>query len=233
MSRDSRLERFSSLPRLSVGDASLPPAQRELWPALGAIPDDFVLYGGTALALRLGHRESVDFDFFSAASFAPTDLLASLGWLGHVTARQAGPDTLVISTPGGVHLAFYGGVGIQAVAEPSIAEANGLVVASVFDLAGTKAKAIIDRAEWRDYVDIAALLDAGHALPDIIGYATTIFAPQFEFPAAAFLRSLVYFEEGTAADVPASVRNVLEAAVQLAEHAPIPVVTPFASSILP
>ena len=34
----------------------LPEAQRALWPALGDLPDSLVLYGGTALALRLGHR---------------------------------------------------------------------------------------------------------------------------------------------------------------------------------
>ena len=44
----------------------LPPAQRELWPLLGASSTlGFVLYGGTAIALRQGHRPSVDFDFFS------------------------------------------------------------------------------------------------------------------------------------------------------------------------
>jgi hypothetical protein len=42
----------------------LPAAQRRLWNDLDAIPPGFVLYGGTALALRLGHRTSVDFDFF-------------------------------------------------------------------------------------------------------------------------------------------------------------------------
>lgn len=48
-------------PRLEV----LPPAQLTLWPLLRELPDDFVLYGGTAIALRLGHPVSVDFDFFS------------------------------------------------------------------------------------------------------------------------------------------------------------------------
>ena len=49
-------------PRMDV----LPPAQRALWPQLGPLADlGFVLYGGTAVALRLGHRSSVDFDFFS------------------------------------------------------------------------------------------------------------------------------------------------------------------------
>ena len=53
-------------PRLDI----LPPAQRRLWNELGSTPPDFVLYGGTALALRLGHRQSEDFDFFSSYSFS-------------------------------------------------------------------------------------------------------------------------------------------------------------------
>jgi hypothetical protein len=45
----------------------LPPAQRLVWPDLAAAHRlGFVLYGGTAIALRLGHRSSVDFDFFTA-----------------------------------------------------------------------------------------------------------------------------------------------------------------------
>lgn len=43
----------------------LPRAQRELWDQLSTLPDAFVLYGGTAIALQLGHRQSVDFDFFA------------------------------------------------------------------------------------------------------------------------------------------------------------------------
>lgn len=49
-------------PRLDV----LPEAQRRLWEELCAVPDEFTLYGGTALALHLGHRQSVDFDFFGS-----------------------------------------------------------------------------------------------------------------------------------------------------------------------
>jgi len=48
-------------PNLSI----LPPPQLRLWSELDATPEAFTLYGGTALALRLGHRTSVDFDFFS------------------------------------------------------------------------------------------------------------------------------------------------------------------------
>ena len=59
-------------PRLDI----LPFEQRRLWPNLSEVPKHFVLYGGTAIALRLGARQSVDFDFFterplSAESPAP------------------------------------------------------------------------------------------------------------------------------------------------------------------
>ena len=42
----------------------LPAAQQQIWNALAAAPRlGFVLYGGTAIALHLGHRRSIDFDF--------------------------------------------------------------------------------------------------------------------------------------------------------------------------
>jgi hypothetical protein len=233
VSREHRLERFSHLPRLEPELGILGTAQRELWPILGDVPEDFVLYGGTGLALHLGHRPSADFDFVSACSFVPTDLLAELSWLGRVTINQAAPGSLDLSTRTGVRLSFLGGMTLQVVAEPSMAAENGLVIASVFDLAGTKAKAILDRSEWKDYVDIATLLRAGHSVPDIIGYANTIFDLLFEFPAATFLRALVYFEAGTASDVPDDMRRELEAAVVLAEHEAIRIFEPYGASIRP
>lgn len=233
MSREHRLERFAHLPALEPRLDTLPNAQRRLWPLLGDIPVDFVLYGGTALALHLGHRSSVDFDFFSARPFVPTDLLTTLRWLGPVTVIDARPDTLSFSTADAVRLSFFGGMEIQVVAEQGLAQENGLVIASVFDLAGTKAKALLDRSEWKDYVDLATLLRDGHRLVDIIGYATTIFEPVFAFPAAVFLRSLVYFEDGTAPDVPAEMQRELEAVVERAWGEMIPIVEPYASRIAP
>src|SRR5215831_4790130 len=61
-------------PRLDI----LPESQRLLWPNLDAVPSDFVLYGGTALALQLGHRVSEDFDFFSSSGFDPDRLRSRL-----------------------------------------------------------------------------------------------------------------------------------------------------------
>ncbi len=233
MSRESRQTRFSHLPVLDPLTSIMPVQQARVWPTLGAVPADFVLYGGTGLAVRLGHRASEDFDFFSAESFSPTELLAEMAWLGRVNVSRTSANNLEFVTADGVRFAFFGGMRIQSVAEPSIVEENGLVVASVFDLAGTKAKTILDRSEWKDYVDLAAILRVGLSLTDVIGYATAIFDPLFEFPSAAFLRSLVYFEEGTAGDVPADVRRELELAVVHASRQPIPKVEPYSPSILP
>ena len=63
-------DRSGFYPRLDA----LGPAQRHLWSRLASTPSSFVLYGDTALALRLGHRASVDFDFFSSSSFQPDAL---------------------------------------------------------------------------------------------------------------------------------------------------------------
>ena len=64
----------------------LPHAQRQLWPLLKpAAPLGYVLYGGTAIALRLGHRVSVDFDFFSNHGLDITALHAAMPFLEAAT----------------------------------------------------------------------------------------------------------------------------------------------------
>src|SRR5271166_2451259 len=66
----------------------LPPPQLRLWRELGATPESFTLYGGTALTLRLGHRASVDFDFFSNTPFDPERLASTLPYLRHAERIQ-------------------------------------------------------------------------------------------------------------------------------------------------
>ena len=74
----------------------LPEAQRELWPTLVALPDSYVLYGGTALALRLGHRSSVDFDFFSSETL-DFEALYEIPFISDAEVLQREPAALTIS----------------------------------------------------------------------------------------------------------------------------------------
>ena len=56
----------------------LPKAQQEIWPLLSPAPGlSFVLYGGTAVALHLGHRISVVFDFFRTEPLEKGNIEAS------------------------------------------------------------------------------------------------------------------------------------------------------------
>ena len=131
----------------------LPAAQREVWPQLRpAARLAFVLYGGTAVALHLGHRVSLDFDFFRAEPLDKTELRNTLPFLLPATILQDQADTLVVSlaTPSGpVKLSFFGGIGFGRVSDPVQTADGTLLVASLDDLLATKLKAILDRAEAR------------------------------------------------------------------------------------
>jgi hypothetical protein len=156
-------------PNLSI----LPEPQRELWAELKDTPQAFVLYGGTALALRLGHRQSEDFDFFSNQPFHPDSLRDSIPYLKHAEMTQFQDNTLtaLVDRNGPVKLSFFGSLGIKRAQDPDIAEENGIQIASLLDLFASKLKTVQSRAEAKDYWDIVALFDAGLSLAEGLGAA--------------------------------------------------------------
>jgi hypothetical protein len=82
-------------PRIEI----LPAAQKEIWPQLAPAPDlSFVLYGGTAVALHLGHRVSIDFDFFKAEPLEKARIEASFQFF-----RNARTLTSTINVMGKAH----------------------------------------------------------------------------------------------------------------------------------
>src|ERR1039458_2602480 len=99
--------------------AALPPAQRALWPELKQVPRQFVLYGGTALALRLGHRQSEDFDLFADAPVSPEEHWNPPPLPKAATVRQKTPNprTAVVPRAGPVKLSFFG-LSLRRVGEP-------------------------------------------------------------------------------------------------------------------
>ena len=126
-------------PRLSV----LPAPQRGLWDELVGLPMEFVL-GGTALALHLGHRTSVDFDFFGDRAFEPARLASSLPFLAGAIITQQEPNTLSVSVDraGPVKISFFGVPALRRLIAPVVAPDNGVRVASLLDLAGTNAAVV-------------------------------------------------------------------------------------------
>jgi hypothetical protein len=150
---------------------TLPPPQLRLWPELDGTPQHFTLYGGTALALRLGHRASVDFDFFTNQTLDPDQIAQTIPYLKGAERVQVAPNTLTcrLDREGSILVSFFGELDLGLVAPPEQVSGRRLYVASLLDLAGTKAAVIQKRVEVKDYLDIAALLEHGVDLPTILG----------------------------------------------------------------
>ena len=217
-------------PRLEI----LPPSQRRLWDEMrGAIPASFVLYGGTALALRLGHRASEDFDFFSNEAFLPADLEARVPFLAGAERMQSSPNTLVSSVEreGPVKVSFFGGLPLRRVGDPEPAEGNRVLVASMLDLAATKVKVVQDRAEAKDYLDVSRLLEEGVDLSQALGAAQAKYGPVFN-PLLS-LKSLCYFSDGDLPTLSPAVRNRLTAAAQAVNPNGLPEVKPLPGGLTP
>jgi hypothetical protein len=180
-------------PNLSI----LPRGQRGVWDQLGATPKDFVLYGGTALALRLGHRQSVDFDFFSCRSFQPHELMRSISYLADQTVTQQSASTLsceIGTGSGAVKISFFGGLSLGQIDTPDIVEGNGIAVASLRDLFGMKCATVPQRNEVKDYLDIYALITAGHInLAEGIACARAIYGRQYN--PILTLQALSFFDD--------------------------------------
>ncbi len=167
-----------------------------LWTELHAVPSGFVLYGGTALALRLGHRVSVDFDFFA---HDPLDhrALETLAFVRDGETIQEGANERSVLVPradGTVKVSFFGGIRFGRVGQPEPTTDGALRAASLLDLGGTKIKALLQRVEAKDYRDVFALLEHGIPLVDILGAARALFGSAFE-PLVA-QKALAYFEGG-------------------------------------
>jgi hypothetical protein len=179
-------------PKLDI----LPAAQREIWTSLAPVPHlDFVLYGGTAIALHLGHRESLDFDFFRSAPLDKSQIRTKFGFVRGAAILQDAPETLVVLAEmpsGSVKVSFFGGISFGRVNDPLQTSDGTLLVASLDDLMATKLKATLDRAEAKDYRDIAAMISADVSL----AAGLSAFKQMFDGEPAQVLRALGYFGDG-------------------------------------
>lgn len=214
------------MPVFTPNLTTLPPPQRKLWPELASTPETFTLYGGTALALRLGHRVSVDFDFFSNAPFDPDDLARKLPYLKAAERVQVAPDTLTcrVDRGGPVLVSFFGGLGLGQVAPRDYIDGMSLQVAALLDIAGTKVAVLQKRAEAKDYLDMDALLRNGVDLPTALAAGTVVYGRSFN-PMIS-LKALSYFDDVSA--LPVEVQARLTAAVAAVDVTNLPALTPYA-----
>lgn len=188
----------------------LPEPQKELLFELKDTPSHFVLYGGTAIALRLGHRVSVDFDFFSCVPFDPSILYQEVLYLKNSEIVQIEKNTLtcLVNRNGPIRVSFFGDISLKTVLDPDILEEGKIKIASLIDLSGMKMAVIQKGAAARDYIDIEALLTKGNIdLITALAAASIIYGSQFN-PNIS-LKALVYFKGGDLSSVPETVMKTL------------------------
>ncbi len=206
----------------------LPDAQRRLWSELTAVPEEFTLYGGTALALHLGHRKSVDFDFFGRRAIDVASLETEIPFLADAKVIQRAKNTLSVLVDRGapVQVSFFGVPKLPHLAPPVIAEDNGLKIASLLDLAGTKASVLQVRGEAKDYIDMDALIRSGGiSLPFALAAAGKLYGPSFN--PEITLKALSYFDDGNLRELPSDMKFRLAAAVKKVDLDHLPSVDDF------
>jgi len=127
--------------------------RKELLPVLGRFKSRFYLAGGTALALQIAHRDSIDFDFFTAEDFNSEELLreAKDVFTGRsIEVVQAGNKTLNIEINGEIKASFFC-IKEKLIKQPL--DTEYLIIASIDDIACMKIVALL-RAVLKDYVDL-------------------------------------------------------------------------------
>jgi hypothetical protein len=146
----------------------LPAAQQQIWNDLPAAPRlGFVLYGGTAIALHLEHRQSIDFDFFGPSHSTSIGCARSLRSWGKPPCCKTPLTRWWYSPkcrPVWWKFRFSAASVSGRVNDPLLTRDGVLLIASLDDLMATKLKATLDRAEAKDYRDIAELILAGESL---------------------------------------------------------------------
>ena len=171
-------------------NAILNDKQVELLPLIGEFKREYYLVGGTAIALYLGHRRSIDFDLFK---FAPlnrkknVEKIRQFGYEPLITWNVADQINLVVND---VKLTFF--------QYPFQIKANNIFeeqirIPELIDLAAMKAYALGRRSKWKDYVDLFFLLKEQFSFETISQRANAIFGNMFSDK--LFRSQLSFFED--------------------------------------
>ena len=155
-----------------------------------AIFDDFYLVGGTAIALQIGHRQSIDFDLFTNNDFQNSKIIEKLGNIGlsvsNILVDEVNQIQLIADSVKLTFLKFP--FALEGVKNSEI----GLKMPSLLYLSAMKAHTLGRRGKWKDYVDLYELLHIFSIL-EISGKTEQIF--KNEYNAKLFFTQLGYFED--------------------------------------
>jgi hypothetical protein len=165
--------------------------QLELLPLLQKFSKSYYLVGGTAIALHIGHRRSIDFDMFTLKRINRTKIKKIINQcnfsIQHLIYEDSDQLHIIINS---VKLTFY--------LFPYTIKANCrfekiISLPSLLDLGAMKAFALGRRAKWKDYVDMYFLFKNYFKFNEISDRAKLLFGK--EFSSKLFRQQLSYFED--------------------------------------
>jgi hypothetical protein len=153
------------------------------------IAKKFYLAGGTALAIQMGHRKSIDFDFFSAEKFSVPILKKKLSKIGKFVLDYEEEQTLSGSL-NGVKISFFH-YNYKLLFPPVFF--LGAKLADGRDIAAMKIDTVSARGNKKDFVDLYFLLNK-YSLSELFD----IFEKKYsgiKYNKLHILKSLVYFDD--------------------------------------
>ena len=163
--------------------------QEELLPLVKMFSSEFGLVGGTAIALQLGHRESIDFDLFKNGNINILKIRKRVSEVFHIeNVRVEEPEEYTI-TVNGVRLTFLNypfNIKYTEKLEHTIK------IPDILTLGAMKAFALGKRAKWKDYVDLYFIFRK-HSLEEVTQKSAQIFGN--EFNGKLFREQLSYYED--------------------------------------
>ncbi|MFA6159462.1 MAG: nucleotidyl transferase AbiEii/AbiGii toxin family protein [Parcubacteria group bacterium] len=163
---------------------------------------DFYLAGGTALAIYLGHRESIDLDFFSQKEFSLARIKKELSTLGSFTLISEEEGTLH-GLLDEVKLSFF------CYPYPMLfpfVNFEKVSLADERDIASMKIDAISSRGSKKDFVDLYFLLEK-YSLEELLSFFEKKYS-QIKFNRLHILKSLIFFNDAQIEPDPIMLKNI-------------------------
>ena len=164
--------------------------QVNLLPLVRRFKREFYLVGGTAIALYIGHRRSIDFDLFKLTSIHPKSIIAKVSSVGFPYAVTRRVSEQLNMTINDVKFTFFE---YPFQIEGTNYFEDFLRMPTLIDLAAMKAYALGRRSKWKDYVDFYFLLNNNFTIEQISERAVEIFDQLFS--PKLFRSQLTYFQD--------------------------------------
>lgn len=162
--------------------------QLEMTHLLASFKREYYMVGGTAIALLIGHRKSIDFDMFKLKSIRKSDIFNKVYVAGYKPILGFQDYQQLHILVNGVKCTFF------SFPYPIVADLKVGDFAKIPDLltlGAMKAFALGRRAKWKDYVDLYFILKDFHSFSEICSKAEDIFKD--EFSQKLFRMQLGYF----------------------------------------